>query len=151
MELYGRLMEGKREAGLSVSDHMEQILKEYFQDTDKEDEQNEWSERFREEMADVVEQTVRKCIGACNVNVMGTGTALMADTEAADSGEEAVLPEQSEEITGGCIGSPGWDRMMHSPGKGCIRCGYAFFSMFRWMCYKNVATFHGDLLSATDL
>ena len=28
-ELYGRLMEGKKEAGLSVPDYMKQILKEY--------------------------------------------------------------------------------------------------------------------------
>lgn len=102
-ELYGRLMDGKREAGLSVPDYIKQILKEYFRDKDKEDEQNEWLERFREEMANVVEQTVRKCIGACNVSVMGTGAALMVDTEAADSREEAGLPAQSEEIPEGAL------------------------------------------------
>ena len=32
------------------------------------------------------------------MNAMGTGTALMADTEAADNQKEAGLPEQSEEI-----------------------------------------------------
>lgn len=40
---------------------------------------------------------------------------------------------------------------MHLPGKGCIHCGYAFFSMFRQGCYKNAAMLHGDLLSATNL
>ncbi len=81
--------------------YMKQILKEYFEDKDREDEQNEWLERFREEMADAVEQAVRKCIGACNVNVVGAGAALMADTEAADNREEAGLPAQSEEIPEG--------------------------------------------------
>ncbi len=102
-ELYGRLIEGKREAGLSMPDYIKQILKEYFKDKDREDEQNKWLKRFREEMADVVGQAVRKCISECNVNVMGTGTALMADTEAADSREEAGLPEQSEEIPEGAL------------------------------------------------
>lgn len=102
-ELYGRLMDGKREAGLSVPDYIKQILKEYFRDKDKEDEQNEWLERFREEMADVVEQTVRKCISGCNVNVMEISTALMADTEAADRPEEAGLPAQSEEVPEGAL------------------------------------------------
>ena len=40
---------------------------------------------------------------------------------------------------------------MHLPGKGCIHCGYAFFSMLRQGCYKNAAILHGDLLSATNL
>ena len=102
-ELYGRLMEGKKEAGLSVPDYIKQILKEYFEDKDREDEQNEWLERFREEIVDAVEQAVRKCFGACNVNVMGTGTAFRADAEAADSREEAGLPEQSEEIPEGAL------------------------------------------------
>ncbi len=102
-ELYGRLMDGKREAGLSMPDYIKQILKEYFEDRDREDEHNEWLERFWEEMANVVEQAVRKCIGGCNMNVMETGTALMADTEVADSGEEAGLPAQSEEIPEGAL------------------------------------------------
>ncbi len=86
-----------------MPDYIKQILKEYFEDRDREDEHNEWLERFREEMANVVEQAARKCIGGCNVSVMGTGTALMADIEAADSREEAVLPEQSEEIPEGAL------------------------------------------------
>lgn len=102
-ELYRRLMEGKKEAGLSVPDYIKQILKEYFEHKDREDEQNEWLERLREEIVDAVEQAVRKYIGGCNVNVLGTGTALMADTEAADSREEAGLPEQSEEIPEGAL------------------------------------------------
>ena len=102
-ELYGRIMEGKKEAGLSVPDYIKQILREYFENKDREDEQSEWLERFLEEMADIVEQVVRKCVGACNVNVMETGTVLMADTEAADSKEEAGLPAQSEEIPEGAL------------------------------------------------
>lgn len=102
-ELYRRLMEGKKEAGLSVPDYIKQILREYFENRDREDEQSEWLERFLEEMADVVEQAVRKCIGACNVNIMGTGTALMVDTEAAGRREEAGLPAQSEEIPEGAL------------------------------------------------
>lgn len=102
-ELYRRLMDGKKEAGLSVPDYIKQILREYFEDKDREDEQNEWLEWLREEMADVVEQAVRKGIGACNVNVLGTGTALMPDTEAADDREETGLPAQSEEIPEGAL------------------------------------------------
>lgn len=96
-------MDGKKEAGLSVPDYIKQILREYFENKDREDEQSEWLERFLEEMADIVEQVVRKCVGACNVNVMETGTVLMADTEAADSKEEAGLPAQSEEIPEGAL------------------------------------------------
>lgn len=102
-ELYRKLMDGKKEAGLSVPDYIKQILREYFENKDREDEQSEWLERFLEEMADIVEQVVRKCVGACNVNVMETGTVLMADTEAADSKEEAGLPAQSEEIPEGAL------------------------------------------------
>ncbi|RKI37935.1 hypothetical protein D7V86_21675 [bacterium D16-51] len=102
-ELYGRLMEGKKEAGLSVPDYIKQILKEYFENKDREDSRNEWLEQFGWEIAKVVEQTVKKCISGDNVNAMGTGTALMADTEEADNIEEAGLPEQSEEIPEGAL------------------------------------------------
>lgn len=102
-ELYGRLMDGKREAGLSVPDYIKQILKEYFQNKDREDEQNEWLEQFREEIVAAVEQAIRKCIRECNVNIMGTGTAPIADTETEDSEEEAGLPAQSEEIPEGAL------------------------------------------------
>ena len=101
--LYGKLMDGKKEAGLSVPDYIKQILKEYFEDKEREDKQSKWLERFREELADAVEQAVRKCIGGGNVNVVGTGTAFMADTEAAYSREEAGLPAQSEKIPDGAL------------------------------------------------
>ncbi len=56
---------------------------------------------------------------------------LMADTEEANNLEEAGLPEQSEEIPEGALISwMGWNNAP-SGGKGCIRCGYAFFSMFQ--------------------
>ena len=102
-ELYGRLMEGKKEAGLSVPDYIKQILKEYFENKDWEDSRNEWLEQFGWEIAKVVERTVRNCISGGNVNAMGTGATLMADTEAADNQEEAGLPEQSEEIPEGAL------------------------------------------------
>lgn len=102
-ELYDRLMEGKEEAGLSVPDYIKQILKEHFENKDREDSRNEWLEQFGVEIAGVVEQAVRKCIGGCRVDVVGTGTALMANAEAADNREEAGLPEQSEEIPEGAL------------------------------------------------
>ena len=102
-ELYGRLMEGKKEAGLSVPDYIKQILKEYFENKDREDSRNEWLEQFGWEIAKVVERAVRNCISGGNVNAMGTGATLMADTEAADNQEEAGLPEQSEEIPEGAL------------------------------------------------
>lgn len=102
-ELYGRLMEGKKEAGLSVPDYIKQILKEYFENKDREDSRNEWLEQFGGEIARVVEQAVKKCISGGNVNAMGTGTALVADTEEVDNLEEAGLPEQSEEIPEGAL------------------------------------------------
>ena len=102
-ELYGRIMEGKKEAGLSVPDYIKQILKEYFENKDWEDSRNEWLEQFGWEIAKVVERTVRNCISGGNVNAMGTGATLMADTEAADNQEEAGLPEQSEEIPEGAL------------------------------------------------
>lgn len=101
-ELYGRLMEGKKEAGLSVPDYIKQILKEYFEGRDRRDEQNEWLGQFREEIVGAVEQAVRKCIRECNANIIGTGAALIADTEAEDS-EEAGLPAQSEEMPEGAL------------------------------------------------
>lgn len=102
-DLYGRLMEGKKEAGLSVPDFIKQILKEYFENKDREDSRNEWLEQFGWEIAKVVERAVRNCISGGNVNAMGTGATLMADTEAADNQEEAGLPEQSEEIPEGAL------------------------------------------------
>lgn len=102
-ELYGRLMEGKGEAGLSVPDYIKQILKEYFENKDRENGQNKWLEQFDEKIAAALEQAVRKCISEYNVNVMGTGIAFVADTEAADNREEAGLPEQSEEIPEGAL------------------------------------------------
>lgn len=102
-ELYGRLMEGKKEAGLSVPDYIKQILKEYFENKDREDSRNEWLEQFGWEIAKVVERAVRNCISGGNVNAMGIGATLMADTEAADNQEEAGLPEQSEEIPEGAL------------------------------------------------
>lgn len=102
-ELYERLMEGKKEAGLSVPDYIKQILKEYFENKDREDSRNEWLEQFGGEIARVVEQAVKKCISGGNVNAMGTGTAHVADTEEVDNLEEAGLPEQSEEIPEGAL------------------------------------------------
>ena len=102
-DLSGRLMEGKKEAGLSVPDFIKQILKEYFENKDREDSRNEWLEQFGWEIAKVVERAVRNCISGGNVNAMGIGATLMADTEAADNQEEAGLPEQSEEIPEGAL------------------------------------------------
>ena len=102
-DLYGRLMEGKKEAGLSVPDFIKQILKEYFENKDREDSRNEWLEQFGWEISKVVERAVRNCISGGNVNAMGIGATLMADTEAADNQEEAGLPEQSEEIPEGAL------------------------------------------------
>ena len=102
-DLYGRLMEGKKEVGLSVPDFIKQILKEYFENKDREDSRNEWLEQFGWEIAKVVERAVRNCISGGNVNAMGIGATLMADTEAADNQEEAGLPEQSEEIPEGAL------------------------------------------------
>ena len=73
-ELYGRLMEGKKEAGLSVPDYIKQILKEYFENKDQEDSRNEWLEQFGREITGIVERVVRNCISGGNVNAMGTGT-----------------------------------------------------------------------------
>lgn len=102
-ELYGRLMEEKKEAGLSVPDYIKQILKEYFENKDREDSRNEWLEQFGWEIAKIVEQAIRNCISGGNVNAMGTGTALVTDTEETANREEAGLPEQSEEIPEGAL------------------------------------------------
>lgn len=102
-ELYGRIMEGKKEAGLSVPDYIKQILKEYFENKDREDSRNEWLEQFDGEITGIVERVVRNCISGGNVNTMGTSTALMSDREAEDNREEAGLPEQSEEIPEGAL------------------------------------------------
>lgn len=102
-ELYERLLKGKKEAGLSVPDYIKKILKEYFENKDREDSRNEWFEQFGGEIARVVEQAIKNCISGGNVNAMGTDTALMADTEEADNREEAGLPEQSEEIPEGAL------------------------------------------------
>lgn len=102
-ELYGRIMEGKKEAGLSVPDYIKQILKEYFENKDREDSRNEWLEQFGREITGIVERVVRNCISGGNVNVMETGTVLVAGTEAVDNLEEAGLPEQSEEIPEGAL------------------------------------------------
>ncbi len=102
-ELYDSLMEGKKEAGISVPDYIKQILKEYFESKDREDSRNEWLKQFGVEITGIVERAVRNCISGGNVNAMGTGTALMADAEEVDNREEAGLPEQSEEIPEGAL------------------------------------------------
>ena len=102
-ELYDSLMEGKKEAGISVPDYIKQILKEYFESKDREDSRNEWLEQFGREITGIVERAVRNCISGGNVNAMGTSAALMADAEEVDNREEAGLPEQSEEIPEGAL------------------------------------------------
>ena len=102
-ELYDSLMEGKKEAGISVPDYIKQILKEYFESKDREDSRNEWLKQFGVEITGIVERAVRNCISGGNVNAMGTSAALMADAEEVDNREEAGLPEQSEEIPEGAL------------------------------------------------
>ena len=75
----------------------------YFENKDREDSRNEWLEQFGREITGIVERVVRNCISGGNLNAMGTGTALMADTEEAANREEAGLPEQSEEIPEGAL------------------------------------------------
>ena len=99
-ELYDSLMEGKKEAGISVPDYIKQILKEYFESKDS---RNEWLKQFGVEITGIVERAVRNCISGGNVNAMGTSAALMADAEEVDNREEAGLPEQSEEIPEGAL------------------------------------------------
>ena len=102
-ELYDSLMEGKKEAGISVPDYIKQILKEYFESKDREYSRNEWLKQFGVEITGIVERAVRNCISGGNVNAMGTSAALMADAEEVDNREEAGLPEQSEEIPEGAL------------------------------------------------
>lgn len=100
-ELYRRLMDGKREAGLSMPDYIKQILKEYFEDRDRRDKQDGWLGQFRREMAADIEQAVRESIRKYNMSNAG---ATVLDSAVSDNSQkEAELPAQSEEMPEGAL------------------------------------------------
>lgn len=110
-ELYQRLLEGKREAGLSVPDYIEQILAKYFADEDRRHMQDGLLEQFHGECQDMlagIETTFHRCFKEHNAAVMGTlagmaNTALPEDSMAASQQGYARLPEESGEIPEGAL------------------------------------------------
>ncbi len=100
-ELYGRIMEGKKEAGLSVPDYIKQILTEYFANKDRLDKQKEIMIQFREEMLSEMKQTFRECFSE---HVFFSDAMAIEETVMAKKQDDSIkLPEQSEEIPEGAL------------------------------------------------
>ena len=100
-KLYGRIMEGKKEAGLSVPDYIKQILTEYFANKDRLDKQKEIMIQFREEMLSEMKQTFRECFSE---HMFFLDTMPIEETVMAKKQDDSIkLPEQSEEIPEGAL------------------------------------------------
>ena len=105
--LYQRLLEGKKEAGLSLPDYIKQILAEYFEGEDKRREQAELVEQFqgecREMMADM-ETSFQRCLKEHHVVVMEALAGLqLSDVIPLGKEDGTKLPEESEKIPEGAL------------------------------------------------
>lgn len=99
-ELYQRLLDGKRDSGLSVPDYIKRILAEHFANKDRQDNQKELLEQFRAELLTDMESVVRNCIKNCGVS---SGDIQVTDVILADRQDSTELPAPSEEIPEGAL------------------------------------------------
>lgn len=99
-ELYQRLLDGKRDSGLSVPDYIKRILAEHFANKDRQDNQKELLEQFRAELLTDMESVVRNCIKNCGVS---SGGIQVTDVILADRQDSTELPAPSEEIPEGAL------------------------------------------------
>ena len=99
-ELYQRLLDGKRDSGLSVPDYIKRILAEHFANKDRQENQKELLEQFRAELLTDMESVVRNCIKNCGVS---SGDIQVTDVILADRQDSTELPAPSEEIPEGAL------------------------------------------------
>ena len=99
-ELYQRLLDGKRDSGLSVPDYIKRILAEHFANKDRQDNQKELLEQFRADFLTDMERVIRNCIKNCGVS---SGDIQVTDVILADRQDSTKLPAPSEEIPEGAL------------------------------------------------
>lgn len=99
-ELYQRLLDGKRDSGLSVPDYIKRILAEHFANKDRQDNQKELLEQFRADFLTDMERVIRNCIKNCGVS---SGDIQVTDAILADRQDSTELPAPSEEIPEGAL------------------------------------------------
>lgn len=99
-ELYQRLLDGKRDSGLSVPEYIKRILEEYFANKDRQDNQKELLEQFRADFLTDMERVIRNCIKNCGVS---SGDIRVTDVILADRQDSPELPAPSEEIPEGAL------------------------------------------------
>ena len=99
-ELYQRLLDGKRDSGLSVPDYIKRILAEHFANKDRQDNQKELLEQFRADFLTDMERVIRNCIKNCGVS---SGDIQVTDVILADRQDSTELPAPSEKIPEGAL------------------------------------------------
>lgn len=99
-ELYQRLLDGKRDSGLSVPDYIKRILAEHFANKDRQDNQKELLEQFRADFLTDMERVIRNCVKNCGVS---SGNIQVTDVILADRQDSTELPAPSEEIPEGAL------------------------------------------------
>ena len=99
-ELYQRLLDGKRDSGLSLPDYIKRILAEHFANKDRQDNQKELLEQFRADFLTDMERVIRNCIKNCGVS---SGDIQVTDAILADRQDSTELPAPSEEIPEGAL------------------------------------------------
>lgn len=99
-ELYQRLLDGKRDSGLSVPDYIKRILAEHFANKDRQDNQKELLEQFRAELLTDMESVIRNFIKNCGVS---SGDIQVTDVILAGRQDSTELPAPSEEIPEGAL------------------------------------------------
>ena len=99
-ELYQRLLDGKRDSGLSVPDYIKRILAEHFANKDRQDNQKELLEQFRADFLTDMERVIRNCIKNCGVSSVDIQ---VTDVIFADRQDSTELPAPSEEIPEGAL------------------------------------------------
>ncbi|MBO5484589.1 MAG: hypothetical protein J5979_05220 [Lachnospiraceae bacterium] len=99
-ELYQKLLDGKRDSGLSVPDYIKRILAEHFANKDRQDNQKELLEQFRADFLTDMERVIRNCIKNCGVS---SGDIQVTDAILADRQDSTELPAPSEEIPEGAL------------------------------------------------
>lgn len=108
-ELYRKIQEEKRKAGLSASEYVKRTLSEYFIDEEKREKTDMAIRGIREEcqgMMGRVEEAIRCGIqehDAALIGILGKIKALPAEPEKSNKEESARLPEESNNIPEGAL------------------------------------------------
>lgn len=110
-ELFRKLQEGKRAAGLSLPEYVKKILAGYFEDSKRQEDVETVLREIREEyrnMAARIERTIQSSMREHDAVLLGAlGRLGVSGTVSGDAGggkvEYAKLPEESGEIPEGTL------------------------------------------------